>query len=421
MVSVQTPAEAKLALLGGKPVRSSSFTPWPLYDAREIELVTEVVKSRSWGGYPYPNVKAREFAQKFARFQGTEYGVCLSHGSTSLEVALKAAGIEAGDEVIVPAITWMGTCGPVIFVNAIPIIVDILPETYCIDPDRIEQAIGPKTKAIMPVHLGSKMADMDRIMDIANDHNLIVIEDCAHAHGASWGDKPMGSIGDLGCFSFYESKVMTSGEGGIIITNDKKLAEKCESYINASRLGEKENNKYAVLGYNYRMTEFQAAILLAQLERLPEQAARRRENVIYFEERLRKIDGVELLENQDKAGGPRVGFMYVFKYKTEKFGGLPRKKFLEAMGAEGVTCYGNWYPPLYKNDLLPLTKDSTFWGDTSRKEYYANLSCPVAEKAAFEEDIWMVHQMFLGDKKDMDSIADAISKIRNNTKELLES
>lgn len=315
----------------------------------------------------------------------------------------------------------MGTAAVVVLLNAFPLIVDILSETYCIDPDKIEQAITPKTKAIIPVHLGSKVADMDKIMAIANNHNLTVIEDCAHAHAATWGNKGVGSIGHLGCFSFFQTKMMTSGEGGIILTNNRELGERCESYINCGRLGDNEENKYNVVGWNYRLTEFQAGILLSQLQRLPEQDNRRKQNVSYLEEKIAEIKGVDILQNQDKVG-PRVGFMYIFKYNTEEFGGLPRDKFVAAMVAENIPCYGCYYPPVYKSPLLPLAEENLFCPkDSSKNKYYADLFCPVAEKAAFEESVWLPHQLFLGNKEDMDNIIDAIIKIRENIKELLES
>ncbi|HDH96890.1 MAG TPA: aminotransferase class I/II-fold pyridoxal phosphate-dependent enzyme, partial [Proteobacteria bacterium] len=193
---------AKLAILGGDPVRSEGPNLWPVFSDRERELLVEVLNTRNWGGFPEPNTYAREFAEKFAEYHDAKYGICAANGTVTLEIALKAGGVKAHDEVIVPAISWIATAQAPVFVNAVPVFVDIDPKNYCIDPQAIEDAITDRTRAIIPVHLGYQIADMDAIMDVAKKHDLIVVEDCAHAHGGRWNGKGVGSIGHFGSFSF---------------------------------------------------------------------------------------------------------------------------------------------------------------------------------------------------------------------------
>src|ERR1700719_1290746 len=231
--------------------------------------------------------------------------------------ALKAIEIRPGDEVIAPAYTWEGTVGPVLLVNAVPVFVDIDADTYCLDAKQIERAITPKTKAILPVHLGMRFADMDEILRIAAKHNLKVVEDCAHAHGGMWKGKGAGSMGDMGAFSFQSSKLITSGEGGVVITNNLEYMELVQSYINAGRASLTDKYKKRIIGFNYRLGEFQAAVLGAQLERMPKQSTIREKNMKRFEARMTKTPGIGLLKPD-----PRITrlapYGYVLKYIAEK-------------------------------------------------------------------------------------------------------
>ena len=255
----------KLALRGGSAVRTTPFPPWPVYDEREARALQSVLATRNWGGYPCPNDRAREFAQRFAEHHGARYGVAVANGTVSLELALQAAGIGAGDEVIVPAYTWEGTAAAVLFAGAVPVFVDVDPQNYCLDPGRVEAAITPNTKAIIPVHLGFRFADLDRLMAIAEKHGLFLLEDCAHAHGGRWRGRGAGSIGHAGSFSFQTSKLMTAGEGGIVITSDIDLADQVIRLTNCGRPPRHQTRSAPALGHNYRMTEFQAALLTTQM------------------------------------------------------------------------------------------------------------------------------------------------------------
>lgn len=409
----------KLAITGGKPVRRKPFAPWPVYGPEERRALRKVLESRNWGGYPFPNRYASSFAKKFARFQGAKYGLAVSNGTVAIEIALKAAGIRPGDEVIVPAYTWEGTVGPILLLNAVPVFVDVDPDTYCLDARLVEKAITPKTRAILPVHLAMRFADMDEITRMARAHGLRVIEDCAHAHGGRWRSKGAGSIGDLGAFSFQSSKLMTAGEGGAVITSSLELYERAQTYTNCGRASDTDEFRHRFIGHNYRLTEFQAAVLEAQLERLPQQSAVRLRNIRYFEKRLKGAKELESLKNDDRQ--TRVApYQYVFKYVPERTR-VPRASFLGALEMEGIPCDGLFYEPVYRSALFPVDPadfPALSWGGPEPLDLKTMYRCPVAERAAYEESVWLPHHIFLGGREDVDDIADAILKVLENIEKL---
>lgn len=410
---------AKLALRGGAAVRHRPFTAWPIYDEREARALQRVLESRNWGGYPCPNELAREFGRKFAAQHGARYGVAVMNGTVSLELALQAAGIGAGDEVIVPAYTWEGTAAAVLFAGAVPVFVDVDPDTYCLAPALVEQAITARTRAIIPVHLGFRFADMDRLMEVAARHDLFVLEDCAHAHGGRWRsfnqtEKGAGSIGHAGSFSFQTSKLMTAGEGGIVITSDIDLADQVIRLANCGRPPRRETRGEPVLGHNYRMTEFQAAVLLVQLERLDEQTELRERHTRRLEEGLRQIAGLTLLPRDERITR-QASYHYVFKFDSAQFGGIHRNAFVAALNAEGVPCDGRFYEAVYKSSLFEFAAERyPAWAQARR-----DFNCPVAERAGYEESVWLPHQLFLGPSEDVDDVLTAIAKIKTNVAELV--
>ena len=410
----------KLAITGGKPVRKKPFTAWPAYNQQEVRGLQKVLASRNWGGYPFPNKFADAFAQKFARFHGAKYGLAVANGTVAIEVALKAANIKPGDEVIVPAYTWEGTVGPILLLNAVPVFVDIDPATYCLDAKLIEAALTPRTRAILPVHLAMRFADLDEIGRIAKAHDLVVIEDCAHAHGGKWRNKGAGATGDLGTFSFQSSKLMTSGEGGAVITSNLEFYERAQSFTNCGRASVTDEFHHRLIGFNYRLGELQAVILAAQLERLPKQAKVRQANMDHFEKRLRGTPGLAFLE-RDKRQTRVAAYQFVFKYLPEHFGGIPRAAFLGALQMEGVPCDGLFYEPVYKSALFPVDPaewPALSWGRDEPLDLKTRYHCPVSERAAYGESVWLPHHIFLGSKKDTDDIADAVLKVCENIQEL---
>jgi dTDP-4-amino-4,6-dideoxygalactose transaminase len=411
---------AKLAIRGGTPVRRAPWPPWPVYDDREIAALSEVVRSRNWGGYPEPNYRAAKFARLFAQGHHAKHGICGANGSVTLEVALKVAGIGFGDEVIVPALTWVATAAAPVHVGAVPVFVDVIADTYCLDPQQLEAAIGPRTRAVIPVHLGSSVADLDAILEIARRHNLVVIEDCAHAHGNTWNGKRVGSHGLLGSFSLQGSSLVTAGEGGILITSDDLLAEKCHSLMNCGRK-EPGYDTFpgTLLGHNYRLSEFQAAVLLVQLGRFEEQWTVRQRNMGHFTARLQEIPGVQPLRC-DPRQAPFGAYQYIFRYDAAAWNGTPRDVFCRALLAEGVPCEGPVHVTLTRNPLLPL-RAAEFpqlrgrYGDEVKPEH---APCPVSDRIGSEESVWLHHSLFLGPEKDVDDLADAIAKVRENLPEL---
>jgi dTDP-4-amino-4,6-dideoxygalactose transaminase len=396
-----------LAILGGSPVRTTPFTPWPLFSDKEEARILDVLRSRAWGGQPFPGKYSTQFAVGFAKLHDTAYGQCVNTGTVAIQAALKAIGIRPGDEVLVPAYTWEGTVGPVLLVNAVPVFVDVDPETYCMDAAAAEAAITPKTRAILPVHLGMRFADMDALPQIARKHSLKIVEDCAHAHGGKWRGKGAG-------------KLITSGEGGIVLTNNLEYHELVQSYINAGRASVTDQFHHRTIGFNYRLGEFQAALLTAQLESLPEQSVIRMANMAYFEQQLAKTPGIGFLKEE-----PRITTLapygFVLKYFAEQVKDIPRAAFVAALQLEGIPCDGLFYEPVYRSSLFPLNPTdfpALSWGRPQPLDLKTMYSCPEAEKAAYSEAIWFPHQIFLGERSDLDSIVEAMRKVLKNIENL---
>ncbi len=407
---------AQLALNGGAKTRAIPFPGWPVFDDTEVKAVEEVVRSGHWGCLS--GKKIDEFEKKFAAFQGAKYGVCITNGTAALEVALRAVGVKAGDEVIVPPYTFIASASAVLSINGIPIFVDIDDDTYNLDPSKIEAAITPKTKAVLAVHIGGGPANMDGVLAVAKKHGLKVVEDAAQAHGAAWNGKRIGALGDAGTFSFQSSKNLNSGEGGIVVTNDDNVYAAAWSIHNCGRIPEGKWYEHHVLGSNMRMTEFQGAILLAQMKRLEAQMKTREENALYLDGLLSQIDGIKPLK-RDPRVTTHAYHLYIFRYYSEVFGGVSRAKFLEALNAEGVPCSAG-YVPLYKEKMFYSDPDGCpiGCGFAGRKMDYSTVNCPVAENACANEAVWFGQNMLLGTKQDMEEIAAAIAKIKANVGEL---
>lgn len=410
----------KLAITGGEPVRKKRFDPWPVFTEGEKCALEDVLTNRNWGGQPFPGKHGDAFARKFAAFHTAKYGQCVNTGTVAIQAALKAIGIQPGDEVLVPAYTWEGTVGPILLLNAVPIFVDVDADTYCIDANLIEQAITPKTRAILPVHLGMRFADLDAIMSIAQKHNLKVVEDCAHVHGGMWRGKGAGSIGDLGAFSFQSSKLITCGEGGAVITNNLEYFERVQSYINTGRASVTDSFHHRMIGFNYRLGEFQAAVLGPQLERLPQQQKVRQANIDYLESRLKNTPGLGFLKPE-----PRITrtapYSYVLKYFAQQVKDIPRAAFVAALQLEGIPCDGLFYEPVYRSSLFPVNPaeyPALSWGRPAPLDLRNMYHCPASERAAYQEGIWFPHYLFLGGKPDIDTIAEAIFKALENIEEL---
>ncbi len=406
---------SKLAMKGGEPLRRKPFPKWPIFDDRELDAIGKVLHSGVWG---IGGEEKKEFEEKFAAYQDAKYGVAVTNGTAALETALRAAGISTGDEVIMPAYTFMATATAVLHVAGLPVFADIEPDTYTLDPEKVEAAVTGKTKAVLPVHLGGCPADMDGMGRIARRNDLFIIEDACQAWGAEWRKRRVGAIGDLGAFSFQSSKNITSGEGGIVVTNDRSLYELCWSYHNCGRVMEGPWYRHDLPGTNCRMTEFQAAILLVQLTRLEEQTKRRNRNARYLSEKLSKIEGVDPLKRDSRVTN-HAYHLFIFRYDAEEFAGLPKNTFIEALRAEGIPCSPG-YVPLYKEQfMLNLAEDRFLSEKYGKKVDYSHVKLPVTEKACYEEAVWLFQNMLLGTTEDMDDVVSAICKIKKNVEELI--
>ena len=410
---------SELAILGGPKTRTEPYPAWPVWDERDIEAATAVIKSGNWGGYPYPGAQTAEFARRFTELQGGGYAVPMANGTVTMEVALRAAGIGWGDEVIVPAYTFQATAAAPMAAGAIPIIVDIDPNTYCIDPKAIDGAITPKTKAIIPVHLGAEMADMDAVMTIADKNHLIVLEDCAHAHGAKWRERGAGTIGHFGSFSLQSSKTLTSGEGGVLLCRTSELAAKVASIIDCGRShpdGGSESGTDFLMGANYRMTELQAALANIGIERFPEQAKQREEMAAYMDEALSEIPGVRLLK-RDPRHTTRSFYRYIFAMDPKVFG-FEHDAMCAALDAEGMDCWVGYeamhHYTLFQPGLSKLAVPSAF------PQYFQfdRMHLAEAERACEHEAVWLDESIFRAGRKGVDDAVTAIKKIQRNAGQL---
>jgi L-glutamine:scyllo-inosose aminotransferase len=409
-----------LALHGGEKVRQRPFHRWPHWDDTDASALQRVLAAGSWGGYPSPNTEASRFAEAFAAHAGAAHGVCCTNGSVAIELALQALGLEPGAEVIVPAYTFVATASSVAFCQGVPVFVDVDPRTYCIDPERIREAITPRTKGIIVVHLACNMADMDAILSIAREAGLFVIEDCAHAHGHRWNDRGAGSLGDASTWSFQTTKLMTAGEGGAVLTSDETTAMRLQSLVNCGR---KEPGYDAfsgrVMGKNSRITEWQAALLSAGLERLDAQTTLREERTAALQARLEGIPGLGFTQ-RDPRNTRRAAYQFIVKYDPVGFAGVHRDRVLEALRAEGVPCEGDFYVPLYEDPLFAMDPGTNPLASQPHGEGFdlSRFDCPVTARAAYHEAIWLPHQLFLGTDEDMQDIARAFEKVQANAESL---
>ena len=397
---------SKLAIDGGTPVfaAKANVPAWPPADEETAEQLKEIYLSHAWSFYGKHEVA---FNEEFAAYTGAASCAMMANGTVTLEVAMQALGIGPGDEVIVPAYTWLATGTAVVVVGATPVVVDIEPDTYCIDPVEVEKAITPKTRAIIPVHLYGSMADMDKIMEIARKHNLSVIEDCAHAHGSEWAGKHAGTLGDVGSFSFQQSKTIASGEGGACITNDPALGE---AMGRISHIGYQygavqgkatEPPPMGMISHNYRITEFQAAILRSQLRTLREDTEFRARNAETLRKKLNAIPGIKV-----QAPGRRASLQGYYQYAMTLDPallkeGITREQFCAALRAEGVGCGpGGWGDLMFRQRLWSVPED-----------LYRVVSCKTAEKIVKEQLITLSLVWLMLSEEETNKVADAFEKV----------
>ncbi len=401
-----------LAINGGPKTVERDFD-WPLFDETDVNLVADIVRSGKWGN-PDCGGEVALFEQEFASFCGTKFALSCVNGSVALRLALISCGVRPGDEVIVPPYTFIATASIVIEANCVPVFVDIDSRTYNLDVSMIEAAITSRTKAIIPVHFAGQACEMDQILAIAKKYNLRVIEDACHGPGAEYKGKKLGSIGDAGCFSFQSSKNLTSGEGGMVVTNDEALYQMMNSLRNVGRVEGGAWYEHHNSGCNYRITQLQAVLLSSQLKRLEEQTLIRHNNGTYLNEMLSKIDGITPLS---RGLGETIHsyHIYIFKYDKSKFNDLSKVEFAKMLAAEGVPSFMGYPEPLYKQ---PLFRNKNFMCYAIPEDVdYSKVHCPVTEKACYEEAVWINQHAMLGSLQDMELFASAILKIQQSIQE----
>ena len=353
----------------------------PTITQKEIAYVYEAVKS---GWVSSLGEFITQFEQKFAEFIGVKYALAVSNGTTALHLALVSLGIKEGDEVIVPDLTFIATANAVAYTGAKPVFADIDPETWCIDPEDIKRKITRKTRAIIPVHLYGHPADMEPIMDIAKEYGLYIVEDCAEAHGAEYKGRRVGSIGNCGVFSFYGNKIITTGEGGMITTNDEKLYEKAK-YLRDHAMSKEKRYWHTEIGYNYRLTNMQAALGLAQLERIDEIIKKKRQIFEWYKEALRGIDGIKL--NSEKEWAKNVFWMVCLV--NENFDEEKRDRFMKALKEKGIDTRPFFYPC----SMMPMYKADNFVNPNAYNIYMKGINLPSGYNLNKEVVEWICEEI----------------------------
>lgn len=408
-----------LAISGGTPIRTRPFPAWPVFGAAEEQRLLQVLRSGKWGRLD--GTEVAEFEARFAAMHGCRHAIAVVNGTVALRIALLAAGIQAGDEVIVPPYTFVATATAVLEANAIPVFADIDLETFNLDPAAVGAAITPRTRAIVPVHFAGQPADMDAIAALAraapltDGRAMLVLEDAAHAHGASSARRPAGSLGHFATFSFQSSKNLTAGEGGIITTNDDRLADACRSIHNCGRVPGGVWYEHHVVSGNYRLGEFQGAVLNCQLDRLEEQTALRDRNGRRLAARLSAIPG---LHPQRRPADCTRHSYHLFMLRIDPTGfGAPRDRVGDALVAEGIPCsagYGYSLPdqPLFRNKAF-----GPYLADAAAALDYRAVRCPNSDLIC-RQALWLGQHLLLGPEEDVDDIARAFEKVYEHRDEL---
>jgi len=412
------------AILGGQPVRTAPFPRWPNFREADEKAVLPVLRSGVWSRAKVVD----EAERRFARLMGAKYCLATCNGTTAIITAVCSLGIGAGDEVITTPYTFVATIHPILLANALPVFADVDPETWQIDPAKIEARINKNTVAILPVHIIGGICDMDRINAIAKKHNLKVIEDACEAHGGEWRTRKVGTLGDLGCFSFQNGKSLTCGEGGAVLGNDQKLMDRCYSFHNLGRphgsMASRNGEGHVILGTKCRMAEYQASLLMTQMETFDAECRRRSENAVYLTEKLKQIPGI--VPRKDYPQVTRTAFYYYgFRYKKEQFNGLPRDKFIAALGAEGIRASTGLGviegKPMNKEgcieDAFKSKAYQKIYPKSKLANYQAANECPESDRLV-EETVGFHQGMLLGTRQDMDDIPRAIAKIYENRQKL---
>jgi dTDP-4-amino-4,6-dideoxygalactose transaminase len=389
---------SRLAICGGTP--AARFDDLAGRDLLQEEtLLLQVLRSGVWGGY---SGAVGEFESRFGDYIGAAQCIATANGTVSLEVALRCEGIGPGDEVIVPPYTFMATASAVLQVGALPVFADIDRDTLNIDAKRFELAITDRTRAVIPVHFGGHPTDMDPIIDSARRHGIAVIEDAAHGHGGEYKGKRLGGIGEWGSFSFQQSKIMTSGEGGCLVANDDRRAAAARAYCNQGRIAGGAWYDHHTLGTNLRLTGFQAAVLIAQLDRLDAQTISRNDNAAILRNAMLGMPGVQPLCPAAYCTRHALA-LFLFRFDSRAVG-VTKLAFEAALKAEGVPVMETYPRPLYGNPVFETWK-------------FRNTGCPIAE-ASCREIVTLPFSLLNGGPTAVQQTVAAVEKVLQNLDEL---
>ena len=422
MTTISSPASQTPAILGGPKAVRGKFPRWPEFDQTDRDSVMAALDSGVWWMYGHPDVKlstVEQFERKLAEAHKVRHAIAVTSGSMALEICMRAIGLQPGDEVITTPYTFFATSGCILNHYALPVYVDIDPTTYNLDPRQVEAAITDRTRAIMPVHFGGDIADMDAINAIARRHNLRVIEDAAQAQSSSLKtERYSGSFGDAAIFSFQASKALNCGEGGAILTNSDEMAELAWSLRNYGRKKDGQWYEHYRTGWNGRLSEISGALLLSQLPRLEDQTRRKMKNAAYFIDQLTGtgLTPMRPIPQTEK----RNHHLVLLRYDPSAWDGLPRAKFVAAIRAEGVEIGEGYLCPSYENEVFRAmdmsSARSPFMLGRSKPIDYTSFrdTCPAASRACREEALFLPQAAFLGTCEQPDWILDAIRKLRAN-------
>jgi dTDP-4-amino-4,6-dideoxygalactose transaminase len=408
----------KLAINGGEKVHKGTWPGWPVWDQSAESGIIEMLRSGRWWRGRGEHVA--EFEQKYGEIMGAR---CLAtaSGTTALLTALNVLGVDAGDEVLISPYTFIATYNVIFLLKALPVFIDSDPETFLINPSKIEERITERTSAIVPVHIYGLPVDMDRVNTIASKNKLKVVEDACQAWLGVYKGKKLGTLGDLGCHSFQNSKNIPAGEGGCILGNNDEIMDMCTSFHNCGRpVGTvKGTSPYPINGSNYRMTQTQALILLSQMQRFEKDNDIRYGNAMYLDSKLKKIPGIipcKLVKGNNRS----AYHLYATRYIKEKFNNVPKERFLAALRAEGIPA-GGGYGTQNKFDFIEKVLTSKgykrLYSESRLKQWREENELPGNDRLVDQAVVYS-QSVLLGSRNDMDDIVNAITKIYENRDQL---
>ena len=414
-------AEAdKPALLGGTPAHKGGWPKWPQWDESWEPEIVEVLRSGRWCGSGGSG-KVGDFETAYAELLGAKRCVATASGSTALITAMHVMGVDAGDEVITSPYTFIATYNTILMHKALPVFADTDPATLTMDPASIESRITDRTRAILPVHIYGMPCDMDPINAIAKKHNLAVVEDACQAWTAEYKGRKCGTLGDLGCFSFQNSKHIPAGEGGAVTGNSDELMDRCHAYHNCGRaFGTFKGSGCFSRGTNYRMMHYAAALVRQEIDKLVTDTKRRQENADHLTAGLQEIPGIQPVRLPENSRA--VWHLYSFRYDADQFHGLPRNKFVRALRAEGIPC-GTGYREQYYDGLLDEAINSRgfkrLFTAERLKAYRDSFEELKGNKQLCETNVGVFQTLLLADRPDMDHVIEAVRKIHAHSAALV--